>query len=178
MRASLLLTPERMLSPTGTPSKLSKPFLHPTISRLRSYPLQTTNVPSAGTAGTHIFDRGSASVSHFSDVSRSSSPFILNTTSDHRNSQNGNIHSDREIFRWTQLRNVGHHIYGKASQKAAAVLSSLALGSPTVMAANGLICVGTDSGRIFVFDFKQTLKCICGNDTSGKSGAHSFNSIR
>lgn len=47
------------------------------------------------------------------------------------------------------------------------MLGSLALGSPMVLAANGLVCIGTDSGRIFVFDFKQTLKCICGNDGSG-----------
>ncbi|KAH9972466.1 Golgi CORVET complex core vacuolar protein 8-domain-containing protein [Lactifluus volemus] len=31
------------------------------------------------------------------------------------------------------------------------------------MAANGFICIGTQSGRILVFDFKQTLRCICGD---------------
>lgn len=169
--ASLLLTPERMSSPTGMPSKLANPFLHPTISRLRSYPLQTAQVPSSGSAGTplsYLLDGVSPSVSHLSEISRSSSPFNLNATSNMGFSQNGTIHSDREVFRWTTLRNVGHHIYAKTSAKASAVLGSLAFGSPMVMAANGLVCIGTDSGRIFVFDFKQTLKCICGNDASGE----------
>ena len=31
------------------------------------------------------------------------------------------------------------------------------LGTPTGMAANGLICVGTETGFIYVFDFKQNL---------------------
>jgi vacuolar protein sorting-associated protein 8 len=167
MHASLLLTPERISSPMGTPSKLSKPFLHPTISRLRSYPHQATHAPSSGSAVTrhsNLFDGTSAT--HLSEISRSSSPFNLNAAS---NPQNGTTQSDREVFRWTQLRNISHHIFAKASQKASAVLGSLAFGSPTVMAANGLVCIGTDSGRIFVFDFKQTLKCICGNESSGKS---------
>lgn len=42
------------------------------------------------------------------------------------------------------------------------------LGAPTVMAANGLICVGTETGFICVFDFKQNLKCICGTDAIGE----------
>lgn len=170
MHASLLLTPERMSSPTGTPAKLSKPFLHPTISRLRSYPLQAAHVPSSGSAGTrhsYPLNGTSPSASHLSEISRSSSPIILNAISKPQTSSNGPIYSEREVFRWTQLRNIGRPIYAKASHKASAVLGSLALGSPMVMAANGLVCVGTDSGRIFVFDFKQTLKCICGSDASG-----------
>lgn len=43
------------------------------------------------------------------------------------------------------------------------------LGIPTVIAANGLICVGTETGFICVFDFKQNLKCICGTDGVGKA---------
>jgi len=167
MHASSLLTPERMSSPTGMPSKLAKPFLHPTISRLRSYPLQAAQISSSGSAGTrfsYLFDGVSPSASHLSEFSRSSSPFNLNNSEP---SPNGTIHSGREVFRWTKLRNVGHHIYAKTSAKASAVLGSLAFGSPMVMAANGLVCIGTDSGRIFVFDFKQTLKCICGSDASG-----------
>lgn len=162
----------------GTPSKPSKPFLHPTISRLRSYTPQASQIPSSGSVGTfnsNAFDGASPSASHFSEISRSSSPFNLNTpttlnTQDYPNGRR--THSDREVFRWTQLRNIGHHIYAKASLKASAVLGSLGLGSPMALAANGLVCIGTDSGRIFVFDFKQTLKCICGNDSSGEINAH------
>lgn len=159
-----------MTSPMGTPSKLPKPFLHPTISRLRSYIPQTPNVPSSSSVGTsqsRHFNGVSPSHSHFSEISRSSSPF--NVTSNTQALTNGHTHSEREVFRWTQLRNVGHLIYAKASHKASTVLGSIALGSPMVLAANGLICVGTDSGRVFVFDFKQTLRCICGNDASGET---------
>lgn len=169
---SFILTPERMSSPMGTPSKLPKPFIHPTISRLRSYTPQTSNVPSSSSAGTfqsRHFDGVSPSHSHFSEISRSSSPFNVTATPNAQALTNGHTHPEREVFRWTQLRNVGHHIYAKASHKASAVLGSIALGSPMVLAANGLICVGTDSGRVFVFDFKQILRCICGNDASGKT---------
>ncbi|KAG2146389.1 Golgi CORVET complex core vacuolar protein 8-domain-containing protein [Suillus bovinus] len=38
-----------------------------------------------------------------------------------------------------------------------------------VLAANGFICVGTDKGRILVFDFTQSLKCICGSESSGST---------
>jgi hypothetical protein len=43
-----------------------------------------------------------------------------------------------------------------------------------VMAANGLICIGTESGRILVFDFKQTLRCICGDSSSGAHRMFTF----
>src|SRR5262249_52804351 len=55
----------------------------------------------------------------------------------------------------------------KAANKASAILGAPTIGAPTVLAANGLICIGTDEGKICVFDFKQTLICICGNDPSG-----------
>ncbi|KAJ7346672.1 lateendosome to vacuole transport-family protein [Mycena albidolilacea] len=77
--------------------------------------------------------------------------------------------AEREVFRWTQLRNITHHMYApKASGKASSLLGA-SLGAPTVLAANGLICIGTDSGTICVYDFKQTLKCVCGNEAAGKS---------
>lgn len=170
MLPSFLLTPERMASPLGSSSKLSRPFLHPTISRLRSYTPQASRMPSSGSVGTlqsHTFDGISPSPSHFSDISRSSSPFNGNGNSNTHGSKNGNTDDfSREVFRWTQLRNIGHQIYAKSSLKASTILGSIGLGSPMVMAANGLICIGTDSGRIFVFDFKQNLKCICGSESS------------
>ena len=72
------------------------------------------------------------------------------------------------MFRWTQLRSLANHIFARPPQKAQAVLGAAAVGTPTVLAANGLICVGTDNGRVLVFDFKQTLKCVCGDPASGE----------
>lgn len=172
MLPSFLLTPDRALSPLGATAHLSKPFLHPTISRLRSYTPQSSNVPSSNSQS-RPFDGVSPSPSHFSDMSRSSLSLDSRANS-HQPHANGHRPPARDTFRWTQLRNIGHHIYAKASSKASAVLGSIALGSPIVMAANGLICIGTDTGRVFVFDFKQTLRCICGNESSGLPMSFAF----
>lgn len=79
----------------------------------------------------------------------------------------GDQTESKEAFKWTSLQNVSSQLFGKRPSKAALLLGASNLGSPTVLAANGLICVGTDAARIFVFDFKQALLCICGSDPSG-----------
>ncbi|KAI0245579.1 hypothetical protein BJV78DRAFT_1107102, partial [Lactifluus subvellereus] len=74
----------------------------------------------------------------------------------------------RSVFRWTHLRALEPHLFARSSNKAQAVLGApgAGAGAPTVMAANGLICIGTEGGRVLVFDFKQTLMCICGDPTA------------
>ncbi|EJD02930.1 lateendosome to vacuole transport-family protein [Fomitiporia mediterranea MF3/22] len=147
----------------------SRPFIHPSISRLRSSlpatPRQrVVSSSSLGTANILGRDLLSPSPSHFSSISRTSSTSnlrIADTVSD--------VGKEQEAFKWTTLRIIGEHVYHKAPDKANAILGSPVLGSPTVLAANGLICIGTDSGRVFVFDFKQELKCICGDDNSARS---------
>jgi vacuolar protein sorting-associated protein 8 len=170
---SLPSTPLMGASVSGTPSKLAKPFLHPTVSRLRSYTPQQRRAPSNDSVGTfhsHIFDGMSPSPSHFSAISRTSSLSNLNSAF-HGDSANGHRPPPREVFRWTHLRHIGNDIFAKTPSKAASVLGtvlgSVPPGSPTVLAANGLICIGTDTGRIFIYDFKQTLKCVCGSDSTG-----------
>ncbi|OBZ70877.1 Vacuolar protein sorting-associated protein 8 [Grifola frondosa] len=159
------------LDGSNTPSKLSRPFLHPTISRLRSATPQPqpSRVPSAASAATmnsHMQEGGSAALSHFSALSRSSS--VTNVSGlEQANVSNG--HQAREVFRWTQLRSIRELLYTNHPSKASTVLGSQSTGSPTVLAANGLICVGTDIGRILVFDFKQNLKCVCGTETPDKA---------
>jgi vacuolar protein sorting-associated protein 8 len=74
------------------------------------------------------------------------------------------------VFRWTQLRALESHLFTRSSNKAQAVLGVPTTGAPTVMAANGFICIGTQSGRILVFDFKQTLRCICGDPAASEQG--------
>jgi vacuolar protein sorting-associated protein 8 len=153
----------------GSPAKFSRPFLHPTISRLRSSIPQTLHTPSVSSVGTfhsHAFDGLSPSPSRFSSISRSSSLSVLRAGQ--AGASDGHAGPEREVFRWTQLRAISHDIYQKP-QKISSVLGTASQGSPTVLAANGLICVGTDHGKIYVYDFKQTLKCICGTDSSGKA---------
>jgi hypothetical protein len=106
-------------------------------------------------------------------MSRMSSLSNLRALSSNDTPRTANGHAkdfEREVFKWTQLRNISHHIYSDKAQKASAVLGT-SLGSPTVLGANGLICVGTDEGFVVVYDFKQTLKCICGNDAEGVHSA-------
>lgn len=166
------MTPQRMESPgiNGTPLKLARPFLHPTVSRLRSYTPQASRAPSDASGATlysQVIDATSPSPSHFSDMSRMSSQSNLHAKSSAgQDTPAGHAsHSEREVFKWTELRNITHHLYSAASQKASSVLGAPTLGSPMVLAANGLICVGTNEGKIAIYDFKQILKCVCGNET-------------
>ncbi|KAJ7497350.1 Golgi CORVET complex core vacuolar protein 8-domain-containing protein [Mycena latifolia] len=166
-----ILTPPRVRSPSlnGSPSKLlARPFLHPNVSRLRSYTPGSRPVSSAS-LGSHFFD-ASPSPSHLSAISRVSSLSNLHTPSSSEApiGVRGST-AAREVFRWTQLRNITHHMYAPKAAKASSLLGPPSLGSPTVLAANGLICIGTDNGTICVYDFKQSLKCVCGNDVAGKT---------
>ncbi|EPT04596.1 hypothetical protein FOMPIDRAFT_1113223, partial [Fomitopsis schrenkii] len=151
----------------STPSRFSRPFLHPTISRLRSTTPQASRVPSSASVGTlfsHAPEGVSETPSHFSALSRSSS--ATNLPSSGVNDKSPVTSEPREVFRWTHLKTIGELLF---SQKAAALLGTENIGSPTVMAANGLICVGTDAGTAVVFDFKQNLKCICGTEGRHKT---------
>jgi hypothetical protein len=78
--------------------------------------------------------------------------------------------NEREVFKWTRLRNIEDIIFSREGlKKRPAPLVDANVGTPTVLAADKFICVGTDAGRILVFDFKQTLRCICGTETLGMS---------
>lgn len=165
-------------------SRLARPFLHPAVSRLRSFTPQSSRMASTSSIGTLNSlppDMTSPSPSHFSAMSRMSSLSNLHTLSSGDQPDVGSSRPaahNREVFRWTELRLIGHHIYpqGKAN-KASSVLGVSPLGSPTVLAANGLICVGTDQGKICVYDFKQNLKCICGDVESGPYCTHTSANI-
>ncbi|KAJ7084430.1 Golgi CORVET complex core vacuolar protein 8-domain-containing protein [Mycena belliarum] len=166
-------TPPRVASPglSGSPSKfLARPFLHPNVSRLRSYTPGSRPVSSASLGSQFHFFDASPSPSHFSAISRVSSVSNLHTpSSSEAPSGVRPIATAREVFRWTQLRNITHHMYAPKAAKASSLLGPPSLGTPTVLAANGLICIGTDNGTISVYDYKQTLKCVCGNDAAGKT---------
>ena len=155
----------------STPSKLSPSFLHPSTSRLRSYMTHASPVTSLTSAHSPL--RGVSPVpSSFtlSPGSSSSAPPLPDGAEKLDFAQaNGHDPSDaREVFRWAQLHALGAHLPARhTSAKVQAMLGASAVGAPTVMAANGLICIGTENGRVLVFDFKQTLKCICGDPSSG-----------
>ncbi|GLB37457.1 putative to vacuole [Lyophyllum shimeji] len=174
-----IITPLRVGSPAPNGTAIpARPFLHPNVSRLRSYTPHASWSTSNGSGGSgltsnsHHPDGMSPSPSHFSFLSRTSSRSNLNANSTDDN-QIATVaptsHSERDVFKWTELRNISAHIYNTLSQKLSSVLGAPFLGNPTVLAANGLICVGTDQGKICVYDFKQNLKCICGGEASAKA---------
>ncbi|TDL25957.1 hypothetical protein BD410DRAFT_716446 [Rickenella mellea] len=155
-------------SPNGSPAKHVRPFLHPNVSRLRSViphpsPNRMSSVSSFGTLPSYDRDAASPSPSHFSTLSRHPSQSELTTGDTQRRSD-----AVREAFRWTILREIGDLLYTRTPSKASAVLGSDKFGSPTVLSANGYICIGTETGRVCVFDFKQQLRCVCGGDITGK----------
>ncbi|KAF8444650.1 Golgi CORVET complex core vacuolar protein 8-domain-containing protein [Boletus edulis BED1] len=156
--------PPELLFPVSRSPGAPEPFLLPSVSRLRSYiPKSPRSEPSYSLSDIPTPLGFASTSSRVSDISRSSTPGAGKGT------WRGHLKVEREVFRWTVLHNVGNQLYGNRPSKAAIVLGASNLGSPTVLAANGLICVGTDVGRIFVFDFKQTPLAICGNDASAST---------
>jgi hypothetical protein len=96
----------------------------------------------------------------------------LSSSSNPRNIQSDQFHEpvhsiDRDVFKWTDLSAITQEMYPKSSAKASSVLGTSSAGLPTVLAANGLLCVGTEQGKIYVYDFKQTLRAVCGSDLTG-----------
>ncbi|KAF9227315.1 hypothetical protein BS17DRAFT_775267 [Gyrodon lividus] len=161
------LSQQLPFTPVQFIGELPQPFLHPNVSRLRSFiptspPVNAGNIslPVDLTAATGF----ASPLSRASDISRTSTP-----GAHQKGALNNYLKAEREVFRWTVLQNSTNQLYAQRPSKAALLLGASNLGSPMVLAANGLICVGTDAGRIFVFDFKQTLLCICGNDTSAST---------
>ncbi|TFK21979.1 lateendosome to vacuole transport-family protein [Coprinopsis marcescibilis] len=73
--------------------------------------------------------------------------------------------SRRDPFRWSELQSITNQLFSKASQKATALLGKASFSTPTVLAANGMVCVGMVDGRIAVYDFRQTLKAVCGDES-------------
>ncbi|KAK0226218.1 Golgi CORVET complex core vacuolar protein 8-domain-containing protein [Armillaria fumosa] len=145
---------------------LARPFLHPNVSRLRSFTPQSSRI-SSPTSGP-VNHAPASSPSHFS-LSRVSSLSNLHTasgTEENGTSSSKPPHTD--VFKWTELRVIEQQLKAK-SPKVSSILGSPFLGSPTALAANGLICIGTEEGRICVFDFKQKLVCVCGTEATGKT---------
>jgi len=171
--------PSRLGSPAAllASPRLARPFLHPNVSRLRSFTPQvaTSQLPAHETPGTshsHLFEGASPSPSGFSSISRTSSISNLRSGTGH-GSAGASSPDQAEVFRWSELQLVTKELYRKnlPPTKALDVLGAAGFGSPTVLAANGYICVGLTDGRICVYDFKQNLKAVCGVEGKGVSSS-------
>ncbi|CAE6416364.1 unnamed protein product [Rhizoctonia solani] len=139
----LPVSPQRVTSPEPQDSLKRPAFLHPHVSRLRSFvPQDQHSSPShasyASQRSASALPAPSAVPSHFSAISRSSSRSRLSDRSQK---------PIRDAFRWTRLETASSLTY-----------SASLYGRATVLAANGLICLGTSSSRALIFDFRQQLK--------------------
>ncbi|KAG8824058.1 Vacuolar protein sorting-associated protein 8, partial [Serendipita sp. 399] len=151
------VAPDQVASAAPTRSIARPSFLHPNVSRLRSFAPRAPSTPSPpSVAGT---PREEGTPSHLSAVSRTSSTSNIHESHDVDSGGKG-VH-ERTPFRWSTMKGILEQVraFSSAPQKAATVLGNAE--SPTVMAANGLICIGTSQGRVHVFDFKQNLRTIC-----------------
>ncbi|KAF8608683.1 hypothetical protein BDV93DRAFT_465614 [Ceratobasidium sp. AG-I] len=133
-------SPSRVSSPAPQDQLKRPAFLHPSVSRLRSFvPQERPSPVSHASFATQLSANllaPSAVPSHFSAISRSSS-------------LSGRAEKPtRDAFRWTVL-----HTAGSLTHPTSALY-----GRATVLAANGLLCIGTSSSRALVFDFRQQLK--------------------
>ncbi|KAG9057339.1 Vacuolar protein sorting-associated protein 8, partial [Serendipita sp. 407] len=144
-------------SPIPTRSIGRPSFLHPNVSRLRSFASRTTSVSSPSSVTGLPQEEGTPS--HLSAVSRTSSTSNIHEGYDIH--PEGKGIQERIPFRWSTMKGILEQVraFSAAPQKAATVLGNAE--TPTVMAANGLICIGTSLGKIYVFDFKQNLRTVC-----------------
>lgn len=162
--------PRDISTPSPTPKvTLTRPsFLHPNVSRLRSHlgAASASPVPSVSEQ-----PHGGDTPSHMSALSRTSSNSNLQDVEILPHGANGKYKHERTPFRWSTMKSILERIRTNsvAPPKAASVLGNAE--APTVMAANGLICIGTTLGRVYVFDFKQNLKCICATKDSSMVSA-------
>lgn len=166
-RARSPLSESTPSSPGSTPFNLSHrstplrpPFLHPGVSRLRSItPQRLSSYSASQQSSTGLW---SPPPSHMSSPSRASSIPDLRING----KTNGKAATERNAFHWTQLRLLNDDLF---RTRVTPQPNDEPYGAPTVMSANGLICIGTQNGRVLVFDFKQKLKCVCGTPSSGMS---------
>lgn len=151
---------------------LNRPaHIHPQIHRLRSsqrYP-SISSIDSFATGADLRKLNGSPASSKFDQLSRQSSHSnIHELDTEPQSTPPSSVHQAEALassfssFRWTPLRRISGKVFPGSAKTAA-------MGQPTVLAASGIICVGTAKGWVMVFDYAQTLKCVCGNDAIGSS---------
>lgn len=165
----------------------------PSISRLRSHmrhPSSSSIDSSISSQQPHV--SRSVSSSHFSQLSRTTSSSTLHSLS----SSNPAPPLSRpgpsshpllsDPLHYTTLKRISYTLYPSRSSNKLASMGALSsetrgndvknpsslrpeFGVPSIMVANGLICVGTDQGWVGVWDFKGDMKGWFGSDMIGAS---------
>lgn len=145
-----------------------------------------TQIRICGPAPSSIPDRLSrqssySNVQDFRRISPNPSDLLTPPTFSPRPTSESNLKQPTptrtEIISWAGLRRISSRIYPPPQPASARLSASLNnqvaggpqnVGRPTVLAASGIICVGTDEGWVQVFDYGQNLQCICGTEAIGE----------
>ncbi|KAH9810249.1 Golgi CORVET complex core vacuolar protein 8-domain-containing protein [Melampsora americana] len=149
----LLLTPPRR-STSNSPAMSDFPQDLLAHHRLRS-PLSPTS---------DLISRNS-SISHLYDLNEASSSQMTSSVID----ESTQVQYNTGLFHWASLRRISSKIYPNPKRnptsltKASSAANTL-LGLPTVIAASGVIVIGTAKGWAMVFDYASNLKCVLGTD--------------
>lgn len=174
------MTPESGMSSLDSHSpyfRPPRPFLHPAVSRLRSYTPQSSRLASSDslltTSQSQLFTAASPPPpSLFSSLSRVSSSSNLRPAEVPSKESQLPPKPTPDVFKWTDLQTISHTVFSRASQKASNVLGASLLGQPTVVATNGFICIGTTEGKVVVYDFMQSPIAVCESNVPGLCNPH------
>ena len=194
--ASLIDSQHPSIRPSVTPSPFKRsatPYLHPSVSRLRSH-LRTTSSSTQQT----VPDRPSGLAqsrlpSHFSQISlaRSITESVLSASRPPVSDapKLPALSPQSPPFSFHPLRQLSAHLFSRqngastptrptASRKASSILGlangapameeEKDFGRPLVMDVRGIIAVGTEGGLVLVYGFDQTFKLVLRNDATCK----------
>lgn len=153
---------------TGSPSLLTPPRRSTSnSSSISDFPhdlLAHHRLRSPLSPSPDLISRNS-SMSHLYDLNEGSSSQMTSSVIDESTQAQYNT----GLFHWASLRRISNKIYPNPQRhptsvtKASSAANTL-LGLPTVIAASGVIVIGTAKGWAMVFDYASNLKCVLGTD--------------
>jgi hypothetical protein len=128
---------------------------------------------------------GAGSIHSYDAVSDPSLSQLLATDED--DERQGNEKQDditSEAFKWTPLLKISDHLYSKDVRRTSGLVSVLAVSKPGIetlktdkcicicIQVSGVIAVGTTRSLVYVYDYRQNLKCVLGDTVRGKLIIH------
>ncbi|SAL95980.1 hypothetical protein [Absidia glauca] len=130
---------------SSTPPPL---ITHSTSHTVRRY--DSSSSSSAASVG------GGGSIHSYDAVSDPSlSQLLANDDDDDRQGNEKQDDITSEAFKWTPLLKISAHLYSKDVRRTSGLVS--------VLAVSGVIAVGTTRSLVYVYDYRQNLKCVLGD---------------
>ncbi|KAG0140880.1 hypothetical protein CROQUDRAFT_99492 [Cronartium quercuum f. sp. fusiforme G11] len=149
-----LLTPPPRRSTSTSTFASDSPFEPPSAYRPSPLPLSpVSDLISHASSTTNLYElnQRSSTTPSLADESFTTKQEILQTG----------------LFRWASLKRISQKIYPSPKRhhpNNAPSAANTLLGLPTVIAASGVIVIGTGKGWTMVFDYASNLKCVLGTD--------------